>query len=74
MGQDHELAFQGTWALFKLFQQAEWSSGDGSYVVEWPIPDQPSVKAKFVVNLAGAKPILQPGFFSGVSCSGRITR
>jgi type VI secretion system protein ImpL len=74
LGQDRELSFQGTWALFKLFQQAEWSSGDGAYVVEWPIPDQPSVRAKFVVNLAGAKPILQPGFFSGVSCSGRITR
>lgn len=74
LGREHEFAFQGTWAIFKLFQQAEWSSGDGSYVVEWPIPDQPSVRAKFVVNLAGAKPILQPGYFSGVSCSGRITR
>jgi type VI protein secretion system component VasK len=74
LGRDREFAFQGTWAIFKLFQQAEWSPGDGSYVVEWPIPDQPSVRARFVINLAGAKPILQPGFFSGVSCSGRITR
>jgi type VI secretion system protein ImpL len=74
LGREREYSFQGTWAIFKLFQQAEWSSGDGSYVVEWPVPDQPSVGAKFVVNLAGAKPILQPGFFSGVSCSGRITR
>jgi len=74
LGQQREYAFQGTWAIFKLFQQAEWSSGEGSYVVEWPVPDQPSVRAKFVLNLAGAKPILQPGFFSGVSCTGRITR
>jgi type VI secretion system protein ImpL len=74
LGSQREYAFEGPWAIFKLFQQAEWSSGDGSYVVEWPVPDQPSVRAKFVVNLAGAKPILQPGFFSGVSCSGRITR
>jgi len=74
LGQERQYAFQGAWAIFKLFQQAEWSSGDGAYVVEWPVPDQPSARARFVVNLAGAKPILQPGFFSGVSCSGRITR
>lgn len=75
LGQERQVfAFQGPWAIFKLFQKAEWSAGDGSYAIEWPIPDQPSMRARFVVNFAGAKPILQRGFFSGVSCSGRITR
>jgi type VI secretion system protein ImpL len=75
LGQDREVfAFRGPWAIFELFQRAEWSAGTGSYTIEWPIPDQPSARARVVVNLAGAKPILERGFFSGVSCSGRITR
>jgi type VI secretion system protein ImpL len=74
LGQEQEVfAFQGPWAIFKLFQRADWSSGQGSYTIEWPIPNQ-ELKARFVINLAGAKPILQRDFFAGVSCTGRITR
>ena len=66
-------AFQGPWAIFQLFQRAEWTPGDGPYIIEWSIPDT-QLRASFQVNFAGAKPILRRDFFSGVSCSGRITR
>lgn len=69
--------FPGTWGLFKLFHQAEWFSREGEHAVEWRIPAQagsPSQRVTFDVQLAGDKPILKRDFFSGVSCSGRITR
>lgn len=66
------LTFKGPWAIFELFHRAEWSPSEGSYLLQWAIPDGPPVRAS--LNLAGAKPILQRDFFSGVSCSGRITR
>lgn len=77
-GREREvLRYPGTWALFKLFHQAEWLTGDGSYTVEWKLPAQSGnapLRAVFDVHLAGAKPILKRDFFSGVSCGGRITR
>lgn len=70
------LRFQGTWAVFRLFNQAQWFPGDGFYRVEWNaggLTGAP-VRAVFDVTLGSVKPILQPNFFGGVSCSGRITR
>jgi type VI secretion system protein ImpL len=70
------LRFQGTWAIFRLFNQAQWSSGDGFYRIEWNAggPAGSPVRAVFDLNLGTSKPILQSNFFAGVSCSGRITR
>jgi type VI secretion system protein ImpL len=70
------LRFQGTWAIFQLFSRARWFPGDGFYRLEWNASGLSGVpvSAVFDVNLGTAKPILQPGFFAGVSCSGRITR
>ncbi len=67
----------GTWAIFRLFNQAQWFPGEGYYLVEWPVRGQAEaapVMARFEVNLAGAKPIMARDFFSGVACSGRVTR
>ena len=72
-GRDRVLfTFTGPWALFELFHRAQWSFSEGNYLLQWTIPEGPPVRA--TLNLAGAKPILQQDFFSGVSCSGRITR
>jgi type VI secretion system protein ImpL len=71
------LSYHGTWAIFKLFNQADWVRGEGFYSVEWPIRNPsggPPLRAKFDVNLAGGEPVLDRNFFVGVSCSGRITR
>jgi type VI secretion system protein ImpL len=78
-GQEREiLAFQGPWAIFKLFGQADWFPGEPYDVLEWQIPPvarggEP-LRARFEVNFVGAKPILRRDFFAGVSCTGRITR
>jgi type VI protein secretion system component VasK len=68
--------FQGTWAIFRLFNRAQWFPGDGFYRIEWNAAGLTGVpvRAVFDVNLGIAKPILQANFFGGVSCSGRITR
>jgi type VI protein secretion system component VasK len=70
------LRFQGTWAIFRLFNRAQWYPGDGFYRLEWNASGLTGVpvRAVFDVNLGSAKPILQPNFFAGVSCSGRVTR
>ena len=70
------LTFQGTWAIFKLFNRARWFPGEGFYRVEWNAAEATGapVNAVFDVTMGTAKPILQPNFFGGVSCSGRITR
>ncbi|HEY7637641.1 MAG TPA: ImcF-related family protein [Gemmatimonadales bacterium] len=76
-GRPLQLSYHGTWAIFKLFNQADWFPGEGFYSVEWPLRNPsggPPLKAKFDVNLVDAKPILDRNFFAGVSCSGRITR
>lgn len=69
---------RGPWALFHLFGQANWSTAEGYNRVEWPLPgraaDGTPLKAEFEVNFGGAKPVLRPDFFAGVSCSGRIAR
>lgn len=70
------LTFQGTWAIFKLFNRAQWFPGDGLYRVEWNagVSGGAPVRAVFDVTMGPGKPILQPDFFAGVSCSGRVTR
>jgi type VI secretion system protein ImpL len=75
LGRDREIfAFQGPWAIFKLFQEADWFPANNTYTIEWRVPGQEPTRARFDVNFAGAKPILQRGFFAGVTCGGRITR
>jgi type VI secretion system protein ImpL len=77
-GRPWNLSYHGTWAMFRLFNQADWVEADGFSSVEWqirnPNPSGPPLRARFDVMLVGAKPILRRDFFSGVSCSGRITR
>jgi type VI secretion system protein ImpL len=77
-GRPWNLSYHGTWAIFRLFNQADWVPAEGFYSVEWqlrnPNPSGAPLRARFDVILVGAKPILRRDFFSGISCSGRITR
>jgi hypothetical protein len=59
-----------------LFGRAQWFPGEGFYRVEWNAVEATGapVRAVFNLNLPTPRPILQPNFFAGVSCSGRITR
>jgi type VI secretion system protein ImpL len=68
----------GTWAIFKLFNQADWFPGDNFYTVEWPLPGITAsgkpLRATFDVQLGQGRPVLKRDFFAGATCAGRITR
>jgi len=74
------------WALFRLFHGAtRWQTSGDSHVVEWSLTTGrqggrtvtaagSTAKVAFRLDLAGQQPVLKPGFFDGLSCSGVIVR
>ncbi len=73
-GREVTLRYRGTWGLFKLFQQAEWRSSGAGGVARWQLDAQGEpVTLEAEVVLAGA-PVLQRGFFAGLSCVSRVAR
>jgi len=74
------LSYRGTWAVFRLFHEAEnWRSTGNTYAGEWALytggkKDQPvmvngrQVKVPFEINLGSAPPVFQKGYFTGLVC------
>lgn len=74
-GSDHNLVFEGPWAIFKLFHRATWETEGGRYIVRWEMPTQGDpVTLEAELNLAGAPPLLQRDYLAGAACVNRITR
>jgi type VI secretion system protein ImpL len=62
----------GPWAVFRVFQQAEWQQTAGGYTVQWRIPNRPPLTA--TVSFDGAaQPLLRPGAMR-LDCVSRIAR
>lgn len=66
---------QGTWAIFRFLQQAEWrSEGGNRYALTWP-PGDAGVRLTGTLTLGtGVEPIMQPGFFQGFQCVSQVAR
>jgi type VI protein secretion system component VasK len=63
----------GQWALFRLFQIAEWRSLGGSrFAVTWELPTHGLV-LEGEVSLNSDTPILSRAFLSGLRCTPRIS-
>ncbi|HEU4563189.1 MAG TPA: ImcF-related family protein [Gemmatimonadaceae bacterium] len=72
------LAYQGPWAVFQMFNQADrWQSMGNVHTVEWVVrtggqpmtlKDGTQVKVAFEVNLGGGPPVLRKDYFSGLRC------
>ena len=64
----------GTWALFRLTQAAEWESlGGNRYRLRWPLPDRPfSVQGELLLNTPA--PILNTSYLAGIQCPNRVAR
>lgn len=64
----------GPWALFRLFQLADWEDLGGSrYRLRWSVPNQAqSFTAE--LNLAAPAPIFQRSFLDGLSCVSTVAR
>jgi type VI secretion system protein ImpL len=73
-GRDVQLAHRGTWALFRLFQQAELRSEGPTAVLRWQLDQQgEAVTLEAEVVLAGTQ-VFDRGFFAGLSCVSRVAR
>jgi type VI secretion system protein ImpL len=63
--------YTGTWALFRLFGEATWEGlGAGNYRLIWNLDYQGRqyrIEGQVSVE-AGREPILQPDYFSGLTC------
>ncbi|MBK9169027.1 MAG: hypothetical protein IPM24_16365 [Bryobacterales bacterium] len=75
------LNYQGPWAVFRLFHEAEgWRAAGNVYAGEWAprTSGQPmmsggkQVKIPFEINLGNAPPVFQKGYFAGLVCVDRI--
>jgi len=64
----------GTWALFRLFQAAEWEGTGGSrYRLRWQAPGRPfSVQGELLLNTP--VPILQTSYLAGIQCPSTVAR
>ncbi len=64
----------GPWALFRLFQLADWEDLGGSrYRLRWSVPGQ-SVAFTAELNLAAPAPIFDRAFLDGLSCVSTVAR
>ena len=64
----------GQWALFRLFQIAEWRSLGGSrFAVTWDLPAH-NLVLEAEVSLNSNTPVLSRSFLSGLRCTSRIAR
>lgn len=64
--------YDGRWALFKFFHQADWQDlGGGRHRVTWPLEGGLQVVGEVAFSRA---PLLNPGYLSGLSCPTIIAR
>jgi type VI secretion system protein ImpL len=71
--QTDSLSYRGTWALFKLFHQAEWQANGSTWRLSWTLDDT-GANVQADLDLAGADPIIRRGFFDGFACPRRFVR
>lgn len=71
--QTDSLNYRGTWAIFKLFHQADWQGTGSTWRLSWTLDDT-GANVQADLDLAGAEPIFRRGFFDGLSCPRRFVR
>ena len=68
------LEARGTWAVFRLFQQAEWQdAGGGRYALRWRFPDR-NLTLTAELSLEERVPIFRQDYLGRLSCVSRIAR
>ncbi|MDQ6828621.1 MAG: hypothetical protein M3081_07115 [Gemmatimonadota bacterium] len=78
------LSFDGPWAMFQLFQEADrWTTSGGLHAVEWSLrtrgqqstlPDGSALRVGMELSLEGLQPVMQKGYLGGLGCVGDIAR
>ncbi|MGH7673691.1 MAG: ImcF-related family protein [Gemmatimonadales bacterium] len=69
------LSYDGTWAVFKLFQRAGWRAAGAGYILLWTVPFQGrSVRLEAELSLGGAPPFLRSDYFAGMGCISRVVQ
>jgi type VI secretion system protein ImpL len=68
------VGYQGTWAVFRLFGQAQWQPVSAtSYRLTWNVA-QPATTLTAELRFVNRTPIFDPAFMGGVSCVARVAR
>jgi type VI secretion system protein ImpL len=66
------LATSGTWAVFRMFHQADWETvRPNLYLVTWRF-QQPTATLTAEVSFDRGIPIFDPSFFQGLGCVSRV--
>ena len=68
--------YDGLWAVFRFFADANRAPATGVGVYEWDQKFGLTARTLFIVkfdlNMAGAPPVFQKGYFAGLSCISEI--
>jgi type VI secretion system protein ImpL len=66
---------RGPWAVFRLFQTAQWDpAGRDGYVVRWRVPGRDLTLRADVLFDEGRPPLFRAGSFDGTACVSQIAR
>lgn len=66
--------YQGTWAIFRLFGQAQWQPVSATqYRLTWTVA-QPATTITAELRFVNRTPIFDPNLIGGVSCVSRVAR
>jgi type VI secretion system protein ImpL len=78
------LSYEGVWAAFQFFGEAErWQSSGTGYNLEWVIriggkpvllPGGAPLTVRYYLDMNGAPPFFQKGYFSGLGCVAEAAR
>jgi type VI secretion system protein ImpL len=67
------LSFDGTWAIFKLLQRANWRTSGGGYILGWVVPLQgQAVTLEAELNLGGVPPIMRADYLVTLNCVSQV--
>ncbi|HEV2498776.1 MAG TPA: hypothetical protein VGY31_04250, partial [Terriglobia bacterium] len=73
--------YPGPWGVFSLFREAQWKSNGGGYDLTWVqksgdqilrLPNGQPETTGVHLDMMGAPPLFEPGYFSSLNCVSKV--